>query len=135
MLSQACARCQQRPATAASSRPSGLLRARLVVRCSGNGTSSGAFVAGQRVKVATSIKVFNAPKHPEGLDLMGMEGTVVKDVTQYKGKVLSANYPMEVEFVLTPGSEGVRPSKFKVHLVRAGASRAARTWPCCRLPV
>lgn len=43
-----------------------------------------------------------------------MEGTVVKDVTDYKGKVLSANFPYKVEFVL-PAVEGKAP-KFQAHL-------------------
>ncbi|GLI65403.1 hypothetical protein VaNZ11_008960 [Volvox africanus] len=88
-------------------------RAKLVVRCSGNGASSGAFQAGQKVKVVSSIKIYHAPKHPEGIDLNGMEGTLIKDVTHYKGKILSANFPFEVEFHLP--SEG-KPAKFKAHL-------------------
>ena len=108
MLAQATSRTVARPCSTP--------RSKLVIRCSGNGTSSGAFGEGQRVKVAVPVKVYHAPKHPEGLDLHGMEGTVVKDVTQYKGKVLSANFPLFVEFALPAGD---KPSKFKVHLVRA----------------
>ncbi|GIL76683.1 hypothetical protein Vretimale_8776 [Volvox reticuliferus] len=88
-------------------------RAKLVVRCHGNGASSGTLQVGQKVKVVSSIKVYHAPKHPEGIDLNGMEGTLIKDVTHYKGKILSANFPFEVEFHL-PSNE--KPTKFKVHL-------------------
>lgn len=105
MLAQAAGRTAARPCSTP--------RSKQVIRCSGNGTASGSFGEGQRVKVAVPVKVYHAPKHPDGLDLQGMEGVVVKDVTQYKGKVLSANLPFFVEFAL-PG--GDKPSKFKVHL-------------------
>ncbi len=89
----------------------------LVVKASGGNGAGGAFQPGQKVKVTSSIKIYHAPKHPTGLDLSGMEGTVVKDVTDYKGKVLSANFPYKVEFVL-PAVEGKAP-KVQAHLVGA----------------
>ncbi|KXZ43812.1 hypothetical protein GPECTOR_80g172 [Gonium pectorale] len=87
-------------------------RAPLIVRCSGNG-SSGSFQEGQRVKVSAPLKVYHVQKHQSGLDLQGMEGVVVADVTQYEGKVLSANFPIYVEFVI-PAEP--KPIKFKAHL-------------------
>ncbi|KAG2490284.1 hypothetical protein HYH03_011236 [Edaphochlamys debaryana] len=98
----------------ASARTATTRRAQLVVRCSGNGATSGAFKEGQRVKVVVPLKVYHAPLHHDGLDLNGMEGTVTNpDATQYKGKVLSANLPVIVEFIMP--NEG-KQGKFKVHL-------------------
>ncbi|PNH02746.1 Ferredoxin-thioredoxin reductase, variable chain [Tetrabaena socialis] len=95
----------------ASARTACTGRAQLVVRCSGNGSSS--LQEGQKVKVVSSVKIYHAPKHPAGIDLNGMEGTLVKDVTHFKGKVLSANLPFKVEFVI-PGE--TKPVKFLAHL-------------------
>jgi hypothetical protein len=86
-----------------------------VVRAS-DGHSSGAFAEGQRVKVVANVKVFHVPRSPaEGIQLEGMEGVVTKDVTQYKGKILSANLPYFIEFNPDPTNP---KSKFKSHLVR-----------------
>jgi hypothetical protein len=86
-----------------------------------------------KVKVTNPIKVYHAPKHQEGIDLNGMEGTVVKDVTQYKGKVLSANFPVEVEFILS-AEPGVKPVKFKVHLVSSSGVLASAPIACAYSP-
>lgn len=81
-------------ATARQARPQRLTS--LIVRAS-DGHSSGKFAEGQKVKVTSSVTVFHAPKAPkEGLQLQGREGTVVKDVSNFKGKVLSANFPLKV---------------------------------------
>jgi hypothetical protein len=69
---------------------------------------------GARVKVTTSVKVFHSPKFADGLDLQGHEGTVKMDVTQYKGKVLSANLQYRVEFSVD--KDGA-PVKVLAHLV------------------
>ena len=80
--------------TARQARPQRL--ASLVVRAS-DGHSTGKFKDGQKVKVTSSVTVFHAPKAPkEGLQLQGREGTVVKDVSHFKGKVLSPNFPIKV---------------------------------------
>lgn len=89
-------------------------RAAVSVRAFGSSGSSGAFKEGQRVKVTKPVKVFHVPKQPE-LNLEGMEGTVVKDVTEFKGQHLSANLPYLVEFQLNPADA---KSKFKAHMVR-----------------
>lgn len=73
------------------------------------------FTEGQKVKVVKPITIFHVPKQPGGVQLEGMEGTYVKDVQQFKGKVLSANLPLKVEFQI-PQAEGQKPSKVAVHL-------------------
>lgn len=104
MRVQTQARLQARPQRAVS----------VIVRAS-DGHSTGKFQEGQKVKVTSPVKVFHAPKAPkEGVQLQGHEGVVVKDVTHFKGKVLSANFPYKVEFVLD--INGAK-SKFQTHLV------------------
>jgi Ferredoxin thioredoxin reductase variable alpha chain len=99
-----------------------------VVRAS-DGHSTGKFQEGQRVKVTTPVKIFHAPKAPkEGIQLEGLEGTVVKDVTHFKGKILSANFPYKVEFVLD--INGAK-SKFQTHLVSALWHDASRPVAAC----
>lgn len=74
----------------------------------------GDFQVGQKVKVTSPIKVYHVPKTPE-LNLEGMEGTIVKDVSDFKGQKLSAVQAILVEFVLDPSNP---KSKFKAHMVR-----------------
>ncbi len=62
--------------------------------------------------------IYHVPKHAEGLQLQGMEGEVVKDASQYKGKVLSPNFPIVVKFL--KNFDGTKDVKFNVHLVRLG---------------
>uniref|UniRef100_A0A7S1SND0 Ferredoxin thioredoxin reductase alpha chain domain-containing protein n=1 Tax=Tetraselmis chuii TaxID=63592 RepID=A0A7S1SND0_9CHLO len=52
---------------------------------------------GAKVKVTTSVKVYHVPKTPE-LDLQGMEGVVMADVSTYKGHPISSNLPIKVKF-------------------------------------
>ena len=78
------------------------------------GSSTGLFKEGQKVKVVSPITLFSVPKHPEGLSIEGMEGEVFKDVSNFKGKVLSANLPYVVKFKKTIGEADV---KFQAHLV------------------
>lgn len=92
-------------------------RSSAVVRCSGGGDnhSSGKYAPGMKVKVTKPIKMYSVPKHPEGLDIEGMEGEVFKDVSTHKGKVLSAGRPIVVKFVKDFDGKAV---KFQAHLVR-----------------
>lgn len=62
---------------------------------------------GDRVRVKESTVVYHHPKHRnEPFDLQGLEGEVVAIVSEWQGKPISANFPVQVKF------EG----KFKAHL-------------------
>ena len=63
------------------------------------------------------ITVFHSPKHKPGLELEGMEGTVSAVVKEHKGKELSANLPVRVQFEL-PAKDGGKETKLIAHLVR-----------------
>jgi len=83
----------------------------LTVRASG---SNGAAIAeGAKVKVVKPIQVYHVPKKTDGFSLEGLEGTVVANVSEYKGKTLSANLPYRVQFQLD--AENAK-SKFFAHL-------------------
>lgn len=71
---------------------------------------------GTKVRVSTSVVVYHAAKHKEGLDIKGYEGVVVSDVRQYNGEELSANLPYKTELKLS--SDEGKGSKLIVHLVR-----------------
>lgn len=91
-------------------------RTRLVVRAFGPGNPNHeAFTEGQKVKVIKSVKLFSVPKHPEGVEIEGMEGVVAKNCALFKGKVLSPNFPFVVKFETTINGT---PAKFQAHMVR-----------------
>ena len=94
-----------------------------VARCTGGDGGNGAGLAeGVRVKVVKAVTVFHAPKAPaDGLQLQGMEGVIARDVTQYKGKTLSANLPYQVAFTLERDG---KPAKLLCHLVGTPAMHA-----------
>lgn len=52
----------------------------------------------------------------DGLDINGMEGTLVEVIEKYQGKTLSANLPYKTQFMI-PKDDG-RDMKLIVHLVR-----------------
>ncbi|ASC70102.1 Ferredoxin-thioredoxin reductase, variable chain [Halomicronema hongdechloris C2206] len=67
---------------------------------------------GDRVRVKDSVIFYHHPKHRnDAFDAKGMEGTVVKVLSDYQGRVISANYPVRVEFPL----EGAK-RPFRAHL-------------------
>ena len=51
----------------------------------------------------------------DGLDIKGMEGTLVEVIEKYQGKQLSANLPYKTQFMI-PKDEG-KDMKLIVHLV------------------
>ncbi|MGJ3248990.1 MAG: ferredoxin-thioredoxin reductase variable chain [Elainellaceae cyanobacterium] len=62
---------------------------------------------GDRVRVKESTIVYHYPKHRnEPYDIKGMEGDVAAIVSEWRGKTISANFPVQVKF------EG----RFKAHL-------------------
>ena len=63
------------------------------------------------------VTVFHAPKHKSGISLEGMEGTVTAVIKEHKGKELSANLPIRVQFAL-PADDSGKEAKLIAHLVR-----------------
>ncbi|AFZ53803.1 ferredoxin-thioredoxin reductase variable chain [Cyanobacterium aponinum AL20118] len=62
---------------------------------------------GDRVKVKESVIVYHHPEHKkEPFDIKGMEGELIKIVTEWQGRPVSANFPYLVQF----------SKKFKAHL-------------------
>jgi hypothetical protein len=66
--------------------------------------------------------VYHVPKLPN-IDLQGVEGTVDKIVTVFKGKTLSANLPYKVAFVVK--KEDGSQVKFFAHMVCPSPHHAA----------
>ena len=73
---------------------------------------------GARVRVSQPVTVFHAPKQKSGLSLEGMEGTVTAVIKEHKGKELSANLPIRVQFIL-PADDSGKEGKLIAHLVRS----------------
>jgi hypothetical protein len=90
--------------------------------------SAAELAEGARIRVKTSVKIYHSGKFKGGLDLQGMEGTVVKpNVCDYKhhdGKqhLLSANLPVQVQF-MAPAPDGGKDVKILAHLVSEVAGR------------
>ncbi len=62
---------------------------------------------GDRVSVKKSVKVYHHPEHRnQPFNIEGREGEVVAIVTQWQGRPVSANFPVQVQF----------DKKFRVHL-------------------
>ncbi|EDX73583.1 ferredoxin-thioredoxin reductase variable chain [Coleofasciculus chthonoplastes] len=54
---------------------------------------------GDRVRVKTSVIVYHNPAHRnEPFDIKGMEGEVMAIVTEWQGRPVSANLPIQVKF-------------------------------------
>lgn len=61
---------------------------------------------GDRIRVKESVVVYHHPEHRgNAFDLKGLEGEVVDIVTQWEGRPVSANLPIQVQF----------SKKFKAH--------------------
>jgi hypothetical protein len=84
-----------------------------VIRASGAAENGSGLAEGTKVKVTTEVKVYHSPKHADGIDLQGKEGTIAKNIAFYKDKHLSPNLPYKVQFVLEEGAK----NKFFAHLV------------------
>jgi hypothetical protein len=67
---------------------------------------------GDQVRIKESVIFYHHPLHRnEAFDAKGMEGKVIKVLTDYKGRPISPNFPIQVEFEV----EGVK-RPFKAHL-------------------
>lgn len=69
-------------------------------------------VAGQRVKVKESVVVYHIPKVPQ-FDLKDCEGVVKEVLGEWKGKPISANLPLKIEFEANIGDA---TKKFIAHV-------------------
>jgi hypothetical protein len=83
-----------------------------VIRASGESGNGTGVPEGTKVRVKAEVKVFHAPKQPEGINLQGKEGVIAKNTAYFKGKHLSPNLPYKVEIDLGNGGK----PKFFVHL-------------------
>ncbi|MBE9101497.1 ferredoxin-thioredoxin reductase variable chain [Vacuolonema iberomarrocanum] len=62
---------------------------------------------GDRVRVSASVVVYHHPEHRgEAFDIKGEEGEIIGIVSEWKGKPISANFPVLVKF----------SKKFRAHL-------------------
>jgi hypothetical protein len=62
---------------------------------------------GDRIRVKESIIVYHHPEHrSQPFDIKGLEGEVVAFINEWRGRPVSANLPVYVQF----------SKKFKVHL-------------------
>lgn len=75
---------------------------------------------GTKVRVTAPVKIFHVGKFKAGLELKGMEGTVVGDARQHKGGLeLSATLPWKVQFEAKDGDG--KAVKVIAHLVSCGS--------------
>ena len=62
---------------------------------------------GDRIRVKESVVVYHHPEHrSQPFDIKGLEGDLVAFVTEWQGRPVSANLPVQVQF----------SKKFKAHL-------------------
>ncbi|MBI4782085.1 MAG: ferredoxin-thioredoxin reductase variable chain [Oscillatoriophycideae cyanobacterium NC_groundwater_1537_Pr4_S-0.65um_50_18] len=62
---------------------------------------------GDRVRVKESVVVYHHPSHRnQAFDIQGLEGEISAFANEYRGKPISANFPILVKF----------ENKFKAHL-------------------
>ncbi len=67
---------------------------------------------GNRVRIKTSVIFYHHPLHRnEAFDAKGLEGTVVGILSDYQGRPISPNFPVQVEFTV----EGAK-RPFRAHL-------------------
>lgn len=62
---------------------------------------------GDRIRVKESVIVYHHPQHKkEPFDIKGMEGEIIGILTEWQGRPISANFPIQVKF----------DKKFRAHL-------------------
>ncbi|KAL5079934.1 hypothetical protein RYX36_008355 [Vicia faba] len=84
-----------------------------MIRCDVGEDSS--LKIGARVRVKVPLKVYHVPKVPE-VDLSGREGNIKQNVSIWKDKRISANFPYKVEFIAEDIQGPRGPLKFVAHL-------------------
>ncbi len=64
-------------------------------------------IVGEKVRVIESVVVYHHPEHRgEAFDIKGLAGEEFNIATEFKGRPVSANLPIQVKFT----------KKFKAHL-------------------
>ena len=54
---------------------------------------------GDRVRVSTSVVIYHHPKNRgQAVDILHQEGIIDKIATEWKGRPVSANFPLVVKF-------------------------------------
>jgi hypothetical protein len=54
---------------------------------------------GDRVRVSTSVVIYHHPKNRgQAIDILNQEGIIDKIATEWKGRPVSANFPLVVKF-------------------------------------
>lgn len=81
-----------------------------------------------QVKVKVDMKVYHVPGFKEGMDIKDKQGTVDKNVTEFKGVTLSPNYPWKIRFDYEADD---KPKKFFVHLVCSVCPLVDVFWRLC----
>lgn len=69
---------------------------------------------GDKVKVKSPVTVYHVGKFKQGIDMAGLEGTIVGNASQFQGLELSANLPWKVQF-FKDAPDGGKPVKFICH--------------------
>lgn len=112
-----CVRWSKGPLRTSSWNCGGIRRRSTSSMCRATGSEDGtSWNVGDAVRVVESVVVYHVPKKNQGVDLKGMEGQVVSDARQYKGKEISANLPWKVQFEMEAEEPGKKNTKFFAHL-------------------
>eukprot|EP00877_Chromochloris_zofingiensis_P007401 jgi/Chrzof1/2914/Cz12g03230.t1_FTRV[v5.2] len=115
MLARPCSLASTQRCSTAQLQPRPCTRTKRVVRVQASDNSSALkYPEGATVKVTKSVVVYHAPKQPQGIDLEGLEGKIVKHDTFHKGKLITANLPYKLEIMTE--RDGA-PLKIVAHLV------------------
>jgi Ferredoxin thioredoxin reductase variable alpha chain len=70
---------------------------------------------GDRVRVKTSVIIYHHPKHRgQAVDILNHEGTIDKIATEWKGRPVSANFPLVVKFDLDKLRAHMREDEIEV---------------------
>jgi hypothetical protein len=70
---------------------------------------------GDRVRVNTSVIIYHHPKHRgQAVDILDLEGTIDKIATEWKGRPVSANFPLVVKFDLDKLRAHMRSDELEV---------------------